>query len=106
MTLPRVAPSCSLGYNRDNIRFRVENVKQESGYFWVGVSVICLLAFIVISILNHQIFERVPHSEDEVAYVFQAKVFAQNQLSVPTPANARAFWTPFVVDYKDRKSVV
>jgi 4-amino-4-deoxy-L-arabinose transferase-like glycosyltransferase len=103
LTLPKVAPSCSLGYNRGNIRFRAKIVKQESGYFWVGVSVICLLAFIAISILNHQIFERVPHSEDEVAYVFQAKVFAQHKLSVPTPANARAFWTPFVVDYNGQR---
>lgn len=69
----------------------------------MAVAAICLLAFVVILSLNIFIFERVPHSEDEVAYVFQAKVFAQNRLSVLTPDNAQAFWTPFVVDYDGRR---
>ncbi len=45
-------------------------------------------------------FEGVPRSEDEVAYVFQAKVFAMGRLAVETPPNAGAFWTPFVLDYR------
>ncbi|MEW5958188.1 MAG: hypothetical protein AB1801_10720, partial [Chloroflexota bacterium] len=68
-----------------------------------GVMVICLLAFSAIAVLNHRIFEQVPHSEDEVAYIFQARVFAQNRLSVPAPDNAEAFWTPFVVDHAGRR---
>ncbi len=65
-----------------------------------GVVAICLAAFITIAVLSDQIFEHVPHSEDEVAYVFQAKVFAQNRLTVPTPPNDYAFWSPFVVDFQ------
>ena len=65
-----------------------------------AVWLICLLAFVVIGLLADRIFEHVPHSEDEVAYLFQAKVFAQNRLTVPTPANPDAFWSPFVVDYQ------
>ncbi len=64
-----------------------------------GLVVICLAAFVAITILSDRIFEHVPHSEDEVAYIFQAKVFAQNRLSAPTPPLAQAFWSPFVVDY-------
>ncbi len=64
---------------------------------------ICLIAFITITILSDQIFEHVPHSEDEVAYLFQAKVFAQNRLAVPTPQYPQAFWTPFVVDYQGQR---
>ena len=71
---------------------------RDAKFFW-GVGAICLLAFSAIAILTDQIFEHVPHSEDEVAYVFQAKVFAQNRLAVPTPPNDQAFWTPFVVDF-------
>ena len=77
-------------------------MKLRTGY-WTSVIALCLLAFTAITILSDQIFEHVPHSEDEVAYIFQAKVFAQNRLSVPTPENKRAFWTPFVIDYQGQR---
>ncbi len=70
----------------------------ETKFKW-AIIIICLLAFIIIARLTDQIFEYVPHSEDEVAYIFQAKVLAQNRLAVATPAHPEAFWTPFVVDY-------
>ena len=70
---------------------------------WWGVASICLAAFVVIALLSAQIFEHIPHSEDEVAYLFQAKVFAQNRLTVPTPPNSDAFWSPFVVDYQGQR---
>lgn len=64
---------------------------------------ICLTAFIVIALLSDRIFEHIPHSEDEVAYLFQAKVLAQNRLAVPTPLYRQAFWSPFVVDYQGQR---
>jgi 4-amino-4-deoxy-L-arabinose transferase-like glycosyltransferase len=70
---------------------------------WWSVFAVCLTAFVTIAVLVDQIFEQVPHSEDEVAYIFQAKVFAQNRLTVPTPQNSDAFWTPFVVDYQGQR---
>ena len=68
-----------------------------------SLGLICLAAFITTALLAHTIFEHVPHSEDETAYLFQAKVFAQNRVFAPTPANDSAFWTPFVVDYQGRR---
>ena len=68
--------------------------------FGWGVTFICLAAFLAITVLAAKIFEHVPHSEDEVAYLFQAKIFAQNRITVPTPPNDYAFWTPFVIDYE------
>lgn len=68
-------------------------------YHW-QIIIIGLVAFGTIAIVADRIFEHVPHSEDEVAYLFQAKVLAQNRLTVPTPRNAAAFWSPFVVDYQ------
>lgn len=65
--------------------------------------IICLAAFMAITVLADRIFEHVPHSEDEVAYLFQARVLAQNRLTVPTPPNDQAFWTPFVVDYQGQR---
>ena len=55
----------------------------SSAKMWWGVAGICLAAFVTIAILSAEVFEHVPHSEDEVAYIFQAKVFAQNRLAVP-----------------------
>ncbi len=67
------------------------------------IALISLLAFLLTAILSAQIFEHVPHSEDEVAYLFQAKVLALNRLTVPTPPYAQAFWTPFVIDYHGQR---
>lgn len=64
---------------------------------------ICLVAFSAIILLSAHVFEHVPHSEDEVAYVFQAKVFAENRLAAPTPPYPQAFWTPFVVDHAGQR---
>ncbi|MDM8528489.1 hypothetical protein QUF58_09800 [Anaerolineales bacterium HSG24] len=64
---------------------------------------IYLLAFLSIAYLSANIFEHVPHSEDEVAYLFQAKLFAQQRLSANTPPYPNAFWTPFVVDYNGQR---
>ena len=69
----------------------------------LSAALICAIAFGAIALLSAQIFEHVPHSEDEVAYVFQAKVFAQNRLSVPTPPVDDAFWSPFVLDYQGQR---
>jgi 4-amino-4-deoxy-L-arabinose transferase-like glycosyltransferase len=77
-------------------------VKRNTVIWWLILAV-CLTAFVTIAILVDRIFEHVPHSEDEVAYIFQAKVFAQNRLTVPTPQNSDAFWTPFVVDYQGQR---
>jgi len=71
--------------------------------FWGWLGLICLAAFLTIALFYSQITQYVPHSEDEVAYLFQARVFALNRLSVPTPKNADAFWTPFVPDYQGQR---
>jgi 4-amino-4-deoxy-L-arabinose transferase-like glycosyltransferase len=69
----------------------------------LSLAIICAAAFLTIALLSDYIFEHVPHSEDEVAYIFQAKVFAQNRLSVPTPPLDDAFWSPFVLDYQGQR---
>jgi 4-amino-4-deoxy-L-arabinose transferase-like glycosyltransferase len=71
--------------------------------FPIVLTTICLTAFITIVILSDRVFEHVPHSEDEVAYLFQAKVFAQNRLAALTPGYRQAFWTPFVLDYEGQR---
>lgn len=56
-------------------------------------------AFFMSAYLSRTVYERLPHLEDEVAYLFQAKVFARGNLVIETPQPRRAYWQPFVVDY-------
>lgn len=66
----------------------------------LAVPALCLAAFLAGALISARFFERAPRSEDEVAYAFQAKVFASGRLAVPTPENHLSFWTPFVVDHR------
>jgi 4-amino-4-deoxy-L-arabinose transferase-like glycosyltransferase len=63
------------------------------------VVLLIAVAFVfLVALVSLGIFERIPHVEDEAAYWFQAQVFAQGQLSVPTPAHRLSYWSPFVID--------
>ncbi len=64
---------------------------------------ICLAAWLATSAVALFAFERLPHLEDEVAYLFQAKTLALGRLSVPSPAYPDSFWFPFVLDYQGRR---
>jgi 4-amino-4-deoxy-L-arabinose transferase-like glycosyltransferase len=56
-----------------------------------------------VALVSLGVFERIPHVEDEAAYWFQAQVFAQGRLSVPTPPLAESYWSPFVIDYQGQR---
>lgn len=49
--------------------------------------------------ISRNVFERLPHLEDEVAYLFQARIFARGDIVIESPQPRRAFWQPFVLDY-------
>ncbi len=72
------------------------------GRRWL-VLIICLAALLVTAAIAVLAFERLPHLEDEVAYLFQAKTLALGRLTVPSPEPEQAFWTPFVLDYQGRR---
>ncbi len=65
---------------------------------WIAI-ILILFSMAMSALVSRAVFERLPHLEDEVAYLFQAKTYATGQLVVPTPEPRRAFWQPFVVDY-------
>ncbi|WP_420587379.1 hypothetical protein [Ruegeria sp.] len=46
---------------------------------------LAIFAFVASALLAWFAFERVPHVEDEVAYLFQARTFAGGALTVPAP---------------------
>ncbi len=55
-------------------------------------------AFFMSALVSRVVFDRLPHLEDEVAYLFQAKTYAGGNLVIPTPEPRRAFWMPFLID--------
>lgn len=66
-----------------------------------SIIVVILIAFSMgmSALVSRVVFERLPHLEDEVAYLFQAKTYARGRLVVDIPEPRRAYWQPFVVDY-------
>jgi 4-amino-4-deoxy-L-arabinose transferase-like glycosyltransferase len=63
------------------------------------ILVICALAFLATAAVACFAFEGLAHLEDEVAYLFQARTMALGRLTVPSPGQPDAFWTPFVLDH-------
>ncbi|MBK8027632.1 MAG: glycosyltransferase family 39 protein [Chloroflexi bacterium] len=59
---------------------------------------LCLFAFVMSAVISRTTFERLPHLEDEYAYLFQARTLARGDLVIETPQPRRAFWQPFVLD--------
>jgi dolichyl-phosphate-mannose-protein mannosyltransferase len=52
-----------------------------------------------------RVTERIPHLEDEIAYIFQAQIFARGELWAPLPPTPTGFFTPFVVSLEDHRRV-
>ncbi len=65
---------------------------------WIVLALV-LFSFFMSALISRTVFERLPHLEDEVAYLFQARTLARGDLVISTPEPRRAFWQPFVVDY-------
>jgi len=68
-------------------------------YQWAVVA-LAFFAFFMSAYLSRTVYERLPHLEDEVAYVFQARVFARGDIVIATPEPRRAYWQPFVIDHE------
>lgn len=63
--------------------------------------IVLLLAgfsFFMSALISRTVFERLPHLEDEVAYLYQAKLLAGGHSIIPSPEPRRAYWQPFIVD--------
>jgi hypothetical protein len=62
-----------------------------------------LAAILISYLVADRVFERIPHIEDEMAYVWQAQVIAHGNLTLPSPRDTKSMITPFVVDYNGRR---
>ncbi|MGB7537675.1 MAG: glycosyltransferase family 39 protein [Anaerolineales bacterium] len=61
------------------------------------IAVLCLAAFAASAAVALNIFEAMPHLEDEHANYFQAMVFARGAVAAPAPPSKDSFFIPFVI---------
>ena len=61
--------------------------------------VLSLVTILVTYFVTIQYFEALPHLEDEIAYVWQARAIADGNLVVTSPPQSESFLVPFVVDH-------
>ena len=66
---------------------------------WLAL-VLSMGGFLAAAWVTWNIFEAVPHVEDELAYVWQANLLTDGRLSLPSPKHAGSFVVPFVVDHQ------
>jgi 4-amino-4-deoxy-L-arabinose transferase-like glycosyltransferase len=62
------------------------------------VLLLMLFSFGMSLYISRSVFERLPHLEDELAYLYQARIFARGQVVVESPQPSNAFWQPFLLD--------
>ncbi len=58
---------------------------------------IAFFTFAAAAVISRTFFERLPHLEDEFAYLYQAKIFAGGHAWVPRDEPVKVFWQPFVI---------
>ncbi|MGB7340151.1 MAG: glycosyltransferase family 39 protein [Phototrophicaceae bacterium] len=60
--------------------------------------IIISFSFFMSALVSERVFERLPHLEDELAYLYQARIFAGGQVVVTSPQPTAVYWQPFLVD--------
>lgn len=65
--------------------------------------VISLVTILVTFYVTLRYFEGIPHLEDEIAYVWQARAITEGKLTVPSPPQSESFLVPFVVDHNGQR---
>jgi 4-amino-4-deoxy-L-arabinose transferase-like glycosyltransferase len=50
--------------------------------------------------VSASIYERIPHLEDEIAFLWEASVMAEGAIALPSPEHAQSFPVPFVIDFE------
>ncbi len=69
---------------------------------WIALS-LSVLAFVLGLLISRFVFERMAHLEDEMAYVWQARVIARGDLTLESPEQPKSFLVPFVVDHEGQR---
>lgn len=78
----------------------VKTPKKSRSFGLIAALLLALFAFGASLHINRTVFERLPHLEDEFAYLFQAKIFAGGHVTVPRDPSwqeSKYFWQPFII---------
>jgi hypothetical protein len=67
------------------------------------IPVFCLAVVLACFHICNTVYEQLPHTEDEISYRWQARVFAAGKLYVDSPAQAENTFVPFVIDDQGRR---
>lgn len=74
---------------------------------WLTADMLALLLALVVTAASAwvawDVFEAMPHLEDEFAQLWQAEVMADGRIYLESPPAPRSFLVPFVVDYEGRR---
>jgi hypothetical protein len=77
------------------------NENSKLKYHQTIALLLVFFAFFMSALVSRTVFERMPHLEDEVTYLFQARIFARGDVVIETPQPRQSYWQPFVVDYSE-----
>jgi len=79
-----------------------DNQATSQPTLWLALF-LAALAALMGAWVTARVFERIPHIEDEVAFVWQARTLAHGDLTIPSPPHPKSFMVPFVVDYQGQR---
>lgn len=65
---------------------------------WIAL-LLSIAAFTAAAMITRNVYDGLPHLEDEFAYIWQAETIARGDLAVSTPVCPKCFLVPFVVDH-------
>ena len=72
---------------------------REKSYHRLIAVLLVFVSFALSETISRVVFDRLPHLEDEMAYLFEARIIAGGNLVIDSPEPRQAYWQPFVVDY-------
>jgi 4-amino-4-deoxy-L-arabinose transferase-like glycosyltransferase len=65
--------------------------------------ILSLLVIVAAALVGNQIYDNIPHLEDEFAYLWQARIMADGELTLPSPDFEKSFLIPFVIDFQGQR---
>jgi hypothetical protein len=76
-------------------------ISQLISRHWADILALLLTiaGFLASSLVTQRVFEGVPHIEDEIAYVWQAKALIEGHMKISSPPHHSSYIVPFIVDY-------
>lgn len=69
---------------------------------WAAL-VLAVLGALLSIWVSFEVYEGLPHLEDEFAFLWEAEVMAEDRISIPSPFEKRSFLVPFVVDHEGQR---